>query len=94
MRHYIKQNEQFVTQSERRLVFSKMTEKSVQMLGISDRQHIMKAEFLWEMVRLSYDVACDPESWQLMKLSQLLSTERNPKLRQALKDLDEFMNGY
>ena len=53
-----------------------------------------KAEFLWEMVRLSYDVACEPESWQLMKLSQLLSRERNPELRQALEDLDAFMNGY
>lgn len=25
-----------------------------------------KAEFLWEMVHLSYDVACEPELWQLM----------------------------
>lgn len=53
-----------------------------------------KAEFLWEMVHLSYDVACEPETWQLMQLSQLLSREKNAELRQALEDLDEFMNGY
>ncbi len=53
-----------------------------------------KADFLWEMVHMSYDVACEPEPWQLMHLSQLISRERNPELREALEDLDEFMNGY
>ena len=38
MRHYIKQNQQFVTQSEMRLVTTKVSEISVQMAGISDRQ--------------------------------------------------------
>ena len=46
------------------------------------------------MVHLSYDVACEPAPWQLMQLSQLISRERNPELREALEDLDEFMNGY
>ena len=53
-----------------------------------------KAVFLWEMVHMSYDVACEPAPWQLMQLSQLISRERNLELRDALKDLDEFMNGY
>ena len=53
-----------------------------------------KADFLWEMVHMSYDIACEPEPWQLMHLSQLISRERNPELRDALEDLDEFMNGY
>ena len=52
-----------------------------------------KADFLWEMVHMSYDIACEPEPWQLMHLSQLISRERNPELRDALEDLDEFMNG-
>lgn len=39
MRHYIKQNQQFVTQSEMRLVTAKVSEMSVQMASISDRQH-------------------------------------------------------
>ena len=52
-----------------------------------------KADFLWEMVHMSYDVACEPAPWQLMQLSQLISRERNPELREALEDLDEFMIG-
>ncbi|MGN0155262.1 MAG: ORF6N domain-containing protein [Lachnospiraceae bacterium] len=38
MRHYIKQNQQFVTQSEMRLVTTKVSEISVQMASMSDRQ--------------------------------------------------------
>ena len=38
MRHYIKQNQQFVTQSEMHLVTAKVSEISVQMAGITDRQ--------------------------------------------------------
>ncbi len=36
MRHYIKQNEQFVTQTEMHLVTAKVSEISVQVAGISD----------------------------------------------------------
>ena len=46
------------------------------------------------MVHLSYEVACEPEHWQLMHLSQLISREKNLELRDALEDLDEFINGY
>lgn len=38
MRHYIKQNQQFVTQSEMRLVTAKVSEMSAQMTSLSDRQ--------------------------------------------------------
>ncbi len=38
MRHYIKQNQQFVTQSEMCLVNARVSELSVQMANISDRQ--------------------------------------------------------
>lgn len=38
MRHYIKQNQQFVTQSEMKLVTAKVSEISIQMASISDRQ--------------------------------------------------------
>ena len=38
MRHYIKQNQQFVTQSEMHLVTARVSEMSVQMAGINDRQ--------------------------------------------------------
>lgn len=38
MRHYIKQNQQFVTQSEMRLVTAKVSEISAQMTSMTDRQ--------------------------------------------------------
>lgn len=38
MRHYIKENQQFVTQSEMRLVTAKVSEISVQMADMFDRQ--------------------------------------------------------
>ena len=38
MRHYMKQNQQFVTQSEMRLVTAKVSEISVQVASLSDRQ--------------------------------------------------------
>ena len=53
MRHYIKQNQQFVTQSEMRLVTAKVSEMSVQMATISDRQH--KTEQNVEDIQKSID---------------------------------------
>ena len=38
MRHYIKQNQQFVTHSEMQIVTAKVSEISAQMAGLSDRQ--------------------------------------------------------
>lgn len=38
MRHYIKQNQQFVTQSEMHLVSARVSEISVQMSNVADRQ--------------------------------------------------------
>ena len=53
MRHYIKQNQQFVTQSEMRLVTAKVSEMSLQMATISDRQH--KTEQNVEDIQKSID---------------------------------------
>ena len=53
MRHYIKQNQQFVTQSEMRLVTAKVSEMSVQMASISDRQN--KTEQKVEDIQKSID---------------------------------------
>ena len=38
MRHFIKQNEQLVTQSEMRLVSAKVSEMAIRMENMSDRQ--------------------------------------------------------
>ena len=54
MRHYIKQNDQFVTQAEMRLVTAKASELSVQMANISDRQK--KTELKVEDIQKSIDI--------------------------------------
>lgn len=53
MRHYIKQNQQFVTQSEMRLVTAKVSEISVQVAGISDWKK--KTELEIDGIRKSID---------------------------------------
>ena len=53
-----------------------------------------KAKFLWEMVHMSYDIECEIDDPDLLYLEQLISRERNPELKQALEDLDDFMCGY
>ena len=53
MRHYIKHNQQFATQSEMRLVAAKVSEVSVQMAGVSDRQK--KAEESIREIQKSID---------------------------------------
>ncbi len=54
MRHYIKQNQQFVTQAEMRLVTAKVSEMSVQMAGLSDRQQ--KTEQSVNSIQKSIDI--------------------------------------
>lgn len=54
MRHYIKQNQQFVTQSEMHLVTARVSEMSVQMAGINDRQK--KTEQYVQNIQKSIDV--------------------------------------
>ena len=53
-----------------------------------------KTKFLWDMVFKSYDIEYEPEDYEILYLEQLISRERNPELKQALQDLDDFMFGY
>ena len=53
MRHYIKQNQQFVTQSEMRLVTAKVSEISVQVAGVVDWKN--KAEDRFDRIQRSID---------------------------------------
>ena len=53
-----------------------------------------KIKFLWDMVFKSYDIEYEPEDYEILYLEQLISKERNPELKQALQDLDDFMLGY
>ena len=54
MRHYIKQNQQFVTQSEMRLVTAKVSEISVQVAGVVDWKN--KAEERFDSIQKSIDI--------------------------------------
>ena len=53
MRHYIKQNQQFVTQSEMKLVAAKVSELSVQVSGITDWKN--KSEEKFDSIQKSID---------------------------------------
>lgn len=53
-----------------------------------------KTTFLWEMVQKSYDIEYDPEDCEILYLEQLISREKNPELKEALQDLDDWMCGY
>ena len=53
MRHYMKQNQQFVTQSEMHLVSARVSEISVQMLNMADRQK--KTEQDMQIIQQSID---------------------------------------
>jgi hypothetical protein len=53
MRHYIKQNQQFVTQSELRLVSARVSEISVQMSNMTDKQK--KTEQEMQVIQKSID---------------------------------------
>ena len=53
MRHYIKQNQQFVTQSEMRLVTAKVSEISVQVAGVVDWKN--RAEQKFDDIQRSID---------------------------------------
>lgn len=50
-----------------------------------------KSKFLWDLVDLSYIMECEPEEWEALQLERYFNQERNPELREALEDLDEFL---
>lgn len=52
-----------------------------------------KSKFLWDLVDLSYTMECEPEEWEALQLERYINQERNPELREALEDLDEFLFG-
>ena len=52
-----------------------------------------KSAFLWELLELSYTMECEPEDWEAIQLERYISRERNPELKEALIDLDEFLFG-
>ena len=52
-----------------------------------------KSKVLWDLVDLFYTMECEPEEWEALQLECYINQERNPELREALEDLDEFLFG-
>lgn len=52
-----------------------------------------KAAFLWDLLELSYTMESEPEDWEAIQLEKYISQEKNPELKYALEDLDEFLFG-
>ena len=56
-------------------------------------KYTKKSAFLWDLVDLSYTMECEPDEWEAIQLEQYISREKNPELKEALIDLDEFLFG-
>lgn len=52
-----------------------------------------KARILSQLVEMSYDFACEPSDPDAIELEKIIEDERDPELREALEDLDEFLFG-
>ena len=52
-----------------------------------------KAAFLWDLLELSYTLESEPEDWEAIQIERYISQEKNPELKYALEDLDEFLFG-
>ena len=56
-------------------------------------QGTKKSRFLRDLVELSYTMECEPEDWEGAELERYISREKDPELKEALEDLDEFLFG-
>lgn len=52
-----------------------------------------KSALLQNLLKLSYSMDCEPEDWEALRLSQYIAGEKDPELRDALEDLDEYLFG-
>lgn len=53
-----------------------------------------KSAMLWDLVELSYSLECEPTEEDAIFLEKTIAREKNPELKEALEDLDEFLFGY
>ena len=52
-----------------------------------------KEAFLWDLLDLSYTMECEPEDWESIELERIISREKDPVLKEALEDMNEFFFG-
>ena len=53
-----------------------------------------KAEILSRLVEMSYDLSAEDTDADAIDLERLIQRERNPELKEALIDLDDFLFNY
>lgn len=53
-----------------------------------------KAEILSRLVEISYDLSAEDTDADAIDLERLIQRERNPELKEALIDLDDFLFNY
>ena len=53
-----------------------------------------KAEILSRLVEMSYDLSAEGTYADAIDLERLIQRERNPELKEALIDLDDFLFNY
>ncbi len=52
-----------------------------------------KSTLLWDLLELSYTMECEPEDYEMIELSKIIAREKDPELKEALEDLNEFLCG-
>ncbi|MDI9497651.1 MAG: hypothetical protein QM270_04090 [Bacillota bacterium] len=50
-----------------------------------------KSSFLQKLLKGSYSLDYEPGDWEALQLSQYIESEKDPELRAALEDLDEYL---
>ncbi|MDI9469081.1 MAG: hypothetical protein QM296_02625 [Bacillota bacterium] len=50
-----------------------------------------KSAFLLNLVDLSYTLDREPEDWEALRLAQYIDREKDPELKEALEDLDDYL---
>ncbi len=53
-----------------------------------------KAEQLARLVEMSYDLYCEGTDYDAIILECLIEREKDPELRKAIEDLDDFLFPY
>ena len=53
-----------------------------------------KAEIFSRLVEMSYDLSAEDADADAIDLERLIQRERNPELKEALIDLDDFLFNY
>ena len=57
-------------------------------------QNTKKGRFLRDLVELSYTMECEPEDWEGAELERYIPCGKDPELKEAMEDLNEFLFGW